>query len=562
MPRHPFRSFLTLLILALALVLPSNLSAQGANAKKKPGAKPAAQPATSAEETANKAQEVLDTMAKFYDGLKTLKVNARTEMKMNMQGMDMDIKGTSAIAAERPNKFSSVSQGEGMMAMALSNTMISDGTKLIVYMPMMKSYTEKEAPANFAGLVGNSTGGAGAEAFIVGLLSSDTPGASLFDGVENPTYVGIEDIGGIQCHHLRLSTVAPGLDTMGMGEMKMDLWVETGDKPYVRRIKPDFSEVLSQLSGAGDMAALGPEAKACQENLLTIDGMKQQWALEKSAKAGDKLNAAEFQKYMQREMPKCPSGEGYALNPIGAAPLCLSGLEGHDLASAAAVSGLEGVEGLEDMGAMLEGMEMEMSFEYDGWESDVTIAPEAFVFAPPAGAQMTDNLFGDLGLGDQGNIGGLGVTEESDPAKALEGKLAPPFKLKLAGGGEFDVAAEKGKNIVILDFWATWCGPCRNSMPNLIKLAKEYEGKGVILVSVNLEEAEEDVLAFIKKEGWDVKVALDSDYSVGALYMAEAIPETVIIGKDGIVAEVHVGASPKLADELRESLDALLAAQP
>jgi len=562
MLHHSFRSFLTLLILALAFILPSDISAQGAKAKKKPAAKPAAQPATPAKESANKAQEILDKMAAFYNGLKTLKVNARTEMKMNMQGMDMDIKGTGVISAERPNKFSSVSQGEGMMAMALSNTMISDGTKLVVYMPLTKSYTEQEAPADFAGLAGSSTGSAGAEAFIVGLLSSDTPGASLLDGVQNAKYIGLEDFGGTQCHHLQLSTVAPGLDTMGMGNMKMDLWVEAGEKPFVRKIQPDFGDLLSQLGGTGEAAAFGPEAKACQENLLTIDGMKQQWALEKSAKAGDKLNAAEFQKYMQREMPKCPSGEGYALNPIGAAPLCLSGLEGHDLASAAATSGLEGIEGLEDMGAMLEGMEMEMSFEYDGWESDIAIAPEVFTFAPPEGAQITDNLFGNLGLGDQGDSGELGVTEENDAAKALKGKPAPAFKLKLAGGGEFDVTAEKGKNIVILDFWATWCGPCRNSMPNLIKLAKEFEGKGVILVSVNLEEAEEDVLAFIKKEGWDVKVALDSDYSVGALYMAEAIPETVIIGKDGIVAEVHVGASPKLADELRESLEALLAAKP
>ncbi len=142
-------------------------------------------------------------------------------------------------------------------------------------------------------------------------------------------------------------------------------------------------------------------------------------------------------------------------------------------------------------------------------------------------------------------------------ANKLLGKMAPAFTLDLLGGGTLDIASKKGSEIVVLDFWATWCGPCRVAMPIIDKVSKEFAGQGVRLYAVNLEEEAPGINAFLKKMNLDVTVALDSESDVAELYKVSGIPQTVIIGKDGTVQVIHVGVSPNLEDELRSQLAAL-----
>ena len=85
--------------------------------------------------------------------------------------------------------------------------------------------------------------------------------------------------------------------------------------------------------------------------------------------------------------------------------------------------------------------------------------------------------------------GGVGDPNE------LKGKPAPDFELATADGGTFKLSDEKGKNIIVLDFWATWCGPCIQAMPIIEKVTKAYAAKGVKLVAVNLRETEAEVAA-------------------------------------------------------------------
>jgi thiol-disulfide isomerase/thioredoxin len=155
-------------------------------------------------------------------------------------------------------------------------------------------------------------------------------------------------------------------------------------------------------------------------------------------------------------------------------------------------------------------------------------------------------------------VAGCSVGANERPESALVGKPAPDFKLSLLDGGEIELSALKGKNVVLLDFWATWCGPCRQVMPALDRVSKDYASKGVRYLAVNLREEPAKINAYLKQAGLKLEVPLDKDGKVAASYAVRGIPTMVIVDKEGIVREVHVGASPNLEVELRKALDEIL----
>jgi thiol-disulfide isomerase/thioredoxin len=142
----------------------------------------------------------------------------------------------------------------------------------------------------------------------------------------------------------------------------------------------------------------------------------------------------------------------------------------------------------------------------------------------------------------------------------LVGKPAPDFTLELLGGKSFHLADARGK-VVLLDFWATWCGPCLQAMPQVEAVAEEFKDRGVQLVAVNLQEDPKQITAMLERHKMHPTVALDRDGAVAQKYEANAIPQTVIIDKDGRVARLFVGGGPQLGDQLREALKAVLEAK-
>ena len=192
-----------------------------------------------------------------------------------------------------------------------------------------------------------------------------------------------------------------------------------------------------------------------------------------------------------------------------------------------------------------EGMKMEMEVRFDGWAVNVDLPEDQFAFVPPKGAEQVETFFE-----------GMDFEQETH---SLVGQSAPPFKLALLDGGELDLSAQKGRNIVILDFWATWCGPCVKALPNLIDVAKTYEDRGVVFYAVNQRETPEKIRAFLERKRFNLRVPLDREGRVGELYGVQGIPQTVVIGKDGTVQAVHVGFMPGMKKELSNELDALLA---
>jgi peroxiredoxin len=139
------------------------------------------------------------------------------------------------------------------------------------------------------------------------------------------------------------------------------------------------------------------------------------------------------------------------------------------------------------------------------------------------------------------------------------GKEAKTFTLPLLGGGDFDLSAAQGK-VVVLDFWATWCGPCIKSLPALLEAVAAFPAERVVFVGVNQSEPAEQVQRFLETRGWKFTVALDAGQKVARQYGVEGIPHTVIVGPDGKVAWVKTGYSPDGAAQTAEAIRQLLAA--
>jgi peroxiredoxin len=198
-------------------------------------------------------------------------------------------------------------------------------------------------------------------------------------------------------------------------------------------------------------------------------------------------------------------------------------------------------------GGAMPDVKLEYSLIFSDWNVAPTFTDADFAFAPPAGAEKVDTLFEGLG-------GGM----EEGPHPLL-GQQAPPFKTVNLEDEPVDLATHLGKDIVMLDFWATWCGPCVQAMPHVEGVAKKFADRGLVFYAVNVGEDAETIKEFLKSKEIDVPVAMDLDSAITQQYGANGIPQTVLIGKDGKVQVVHVGFSDRLADALSAQIEDLLA---
>lgn len=122
---------------------------------------------------------------------------------------------------------------------------------------------------------------------------------------------------------------------------------------------------------------------------------------------------------------------------------------------------------------------------------------------------------------------------------------APDFKLKLTNGKDIKLSDYKGK-IVIIDFWATWCPPCRKGIPDLIDIQKRYDKK-LVVIGISLDnETKDDVVPFINKYGINYPVAYGNMEVVQAYGNIQAIPTSFIIDQKGNIVDTHVGLVDKL----------------
>ena len=149
------------------------------------------------------------------------------------------------------------------------------------------------------------------------------------------------------------------------------------------------------------------------------------------------------------------------------------------------------------------------------------------------------------------------------PAGAVKpGERAPAFEgAALADGAPIPREALRGK-VVYLDFWASWCGPCRLSLPWMDRLGREFGERGLAVLAVNVDERRDDALAFLRRFPASVTVAADPRGAIATLYDVQDMPTSYVIDRRGVVRAVHRGFNPQVEKSVRDALPALLAEQP
>ncbi len=393
------------------------------------------QPAAPEEPTAGakagqaKPEDVLRQMADYLGKLPAFACKVESVLEITSKDQNNRAATKMTVRLERPNRLAMIVD-EGVMGL----TVVSDGKQLVQYLPMMKRFVVKDAPADFAGVTDI---GAPISITMLGMSGEVIPTSgdefykTLTAGVTESEYLGQEKLGEAQCHHCRFI----------QEDFDWDIWIEVGKRPVVHKVQPDLTK---QLAGSG---------------------------------------------------------------------------------------------------GRFEGVKLGYVVTLSDWNVSPKFTEADFTFTPPADSQKVETL--------------LEMPEEAP--HPLLGQPAPPFATTDVEGHPIDLKKHLGKNVVLLDFWATWCGPCVEAMPQVDAVAKKFADKGLVFYAVNAGEEAAAIKAFLTMAKLEVPVAMDTNNEISQSYQVEGIPQTLLIGKDGKVQVVHVGFSGELSKLLTKEIEDLLA---
>ncbi|MCK0164575.1 TlpA disulfide reductase family protein [Marinobacter sp. S6332] len=134
---------------------------------------------------------------------------------------------------------------------------------------------------------------------------------------------------------------------------------------------------------------------------------------------------------------------------------------------------------------------------------------------------------------------------------------APDFTLESRAGDNIRLEDHRGE-VVMLNFWASWCGPCRQEMPLMDDLYGRYQDLGFTILAVNVDENRGEALRFLDKVPVSYPILYDPESSVSELYEVPAMPTTVMIDRDGNVRYIHYGYKPGYEDEYEAQIRELV----
>lgn len=142
-------------------------------------------------------------------------------------------------------------------------------------------------------------------------------------------------------------------------------------------------------------------------------------------------------------------------------------------------------------------------------------------------------------------------------SSGLEGQQAPDFALRSSSGKNLRLSEYRG-DVVLINFWATWCGPCRQEMPLLDELFTRYQRVGFNLLGVNIDDDSSRAMRMVDELGVHFPVLFDADKEVSKLYDVEAMPVTVLVDREGKVRHVHHGYKPGYEEKYLDQIRSLL----
>jgi len=137
------------------------------------------------------------------------------------------------------------------------------------------------------------------------------------------------------------------------------------------------------------------------------------------------------------------------------------------------------------------------------------------------------------------------------------GSEAPDFSATDLQGRPVVLSELSGSKAVVVDFWATWCAPCLESMPALQQVQEEFQERQVEIVAVNLGEDPENVRSFVERHEYTFRVVTDEDRAIGSRFGIGAIPAQVVVDTNGHLAWIQVGYDSGKESELRQLLEQL-----
>ncbi|MBX7235778.1 MAG: TlpA family protein disulfide reductase [Caldilineales bacterium] len=135
------------------------------------------------------------------------------------------------------------------------------------------------------------------------------------------------------------------------------------------------------------------------------------------------------------------------------------------------------------------------------------------------------------------------------------GHLAPDFTIHLPDGSTARLSDYRGRPL-ILNFWATWCPPCRQEMPDLVRVYEAHKAEGLVVIALNESEGHEQVSGFVEEFGMTMPVVIDPQGDVMQAFKTQSLPSSFFIDRDGVVRVRWVGFLP--ANALDQNLDLIL----
>lgn len=149
------------------------------------------------------------------------------------------------------------------------------------------------------------------------------------------------------------------------------------------------------------------------------------------------------------------------------------------------------------------------------------------------------------------------ISSGSIASSGLAGQAAPDFALKSASGANLRLSEYRGE-VVMINFWATWCGPCRQEMPHLEDLYNRYQRVGFNLLGVNIDDDSRRAMQMVQELGVTFPVLFDEKKEVSKLYSVEAMPVTLLLDRSGTVRHIHLGYQPGFEEKYLTEIRALL----